>query len=462
MFLNKLIPIFKSSFSKSRICNWLIILCVVYSDYKRQDWSNPDRIIENDINSYYLYLPATFIYDDITLQFADTAEPEVRSKVWYGNSPINKRVGKMSCGLAIMFSPFFFASHLYATLSDYPANGYSVPYRFGLIVGAIFFLGLGLYYLRKTLNLFFPEFITMITCLLIALGTNLYFYATIEPAMSHVFNFALIAAFVYYSICWYTKASIKLTILLGFLLGLITLTRPSNGIVFLFFVFWDVKSFKGFSERIGFLFMKFKSLFLIFLLAFVVWAPQFIYWKITTGNFLYYSYGEKETFFFDNPILIRGLFGYRKGWLLYTPIMAFAIAGIVFLRKKYAPFFLPITLFIVANIYIILSWWCWWYGGSFGARSFIDSYGLMAIPLAALLFISWNKNKILFIGMICVLASLAYLNQFQITQFDHGCLHWDSMTKAAYWNNFGHEYVFGNYQELLEAPNYEEAAKGIR
>jgi len=32
-----------------------------------------------------------------------------------------------------------------------------------------------------------------------------------------------------------------------------------------------------------------------------------------------------------------------------------------------------------------LSWWAWWYGGSFGLRAFIDSYSLLIFPLAALL-----------------------------------------------------------------------------
>jgi hypothetical protein len=28
------------------------------------------------------------------------------------------------------------------------------------------------------------------------------------------------------------------------------------------------------------------------------------------------------------------------------------------------------------------SWWCWWLGGSFGFRGFIEYYALLALPLA--------------------------------------------------------------------------------
>jgi hypothetical protein len=462
MFLNKPILFFKKFFNKSRLCNWLIIICAVSISYDRKDWNDPSRIIHDDIVSYYLYLPATFIYHDITLQFQDTASEEVKAKIWYLKSPTNGRVAKMSCGLSMLFSPFFFAAHAYALLSDYPANGYSVPYRFGLIVSAIFFLGLGLYYLRKTLNLFFPEFITTITCVCIVLGTNIFYYAIYEPAMSHVFNFALITAFIYYTILWHKKKSVKLSVTIGVLLGLISLTRPTNAIIILFFFFWDIKSFRELEEKIKFLFAKFKLLLIISLCAFIMWIPQLIYWKINTGNFLYYSYGENEKFFFNDPIIMRGLFGFRKGWLIYTPIMAFALIGVLFLRKKLASFFLSVFLFTLLNIYIILSWWCWWYGGSFGARAFIDCYGIMAIPLAALLLMIWNKSKMFFTINLCIFAALIYLNLFQIKQYDHGCIHWDSMTEAAYWKNFGHIGVVGNYQELLEAPDYEKAAKGIR
>src|SRR3569832_1446809 len=141
---------------------FIILICIASVNYSHKDWKNPNKVIHQDINCYYLYLPATFIYHDLTLKYADNAPEEVKSKAWYNLSPIQERVSKMSCGLAMMICPFFLVSHAYAICSDYPANGNSLPYRFGIVVAAIVFLGIGLYYLRKTLNLFFPEFITMI------------------------------------------------------------------------------------------------------------------------------------------------------------------------------------------------------------------------------------------------------------------------------------------------------------
>ncbi len=350
----------KKSISISRIFNLLIVLIIAFFVFKRKDWEDPGRIIRQDVNNYYLYLPAVFIYNDIYLDYVDTAPAEVKSKVWYKDTP-NGRVGKMSAGMAMCYSPFFLAAHWYALTSIHDANGYTLPYRFGMLMGTLFFLGIGLYYVRKILSLYLPSFITILVCICLALGTNIYYYCVYEPCMTHILNFALISAFVYYAILWNKSESITLSIVLGILIGLISLTRPSNIIIALFLFFWDIKSFKDIQVKVKHWLGKFKFLFLIVVFAFLVWLPQILYWKAVTGSYFYYSYGD-EGFFFDNPIIFRGLFSYRSGWLLYTPIMALALIGISCLRKQLSAFFWPTLLFISLNIYIIFSWWCWWYG----------------------------------------------------------------------------------------------------
>ena len=112
-----------------------------------------------------------------------------------------------------------------------------------------------------------------------------------------------------------------------------------------------------------------------------------MYWKLQTGQYLYYSYPDDQGFFFSNPQIWNNLFSWRKGWLLYTPVMIFALAGIPLLWKQNRKFFVPVLLFVVVIIYVTSSWWDWWYGGGFGIRPYIDLYGVMAIPMAA--FLTW-------------------------------------------------------------------------
>jgi hypothetical protein len=189
-----------------------------------------------------------------------------------------------------------------------------------------------------------------------------------------------------------------------------------------------------------------------------VWLPQFLYWKATTGSYLFFSYGD-ERFYFGNPHIIAGLFGYRKGWLLYTPIMIMALIGIILMKPRQNPFSIGLYLFIPLNIYIIVSWWCWWYGGGFGNRPFIDSYPLLALGLATL-FHEVSKNRIALSITTLVSVLLFSLNIFQNYQYHYGSIHWDSMTKDAYWDSAGHLYPTKNFYYLLEPPDYERALKG--
>ena len=89
------------------------------------------------------------------------------------------------------------------------------------------------------------------------------------------------------------------------------------------------------------------QLFIIIFFAFLVWIPQLLYWKTVTGNYLFYSYAD-EGFFFLNPQILKGLFSYRNGWLIYSPVMFFALLGIPFLYRYAKDFFLPVMLFFFA------------------------------------------------------------------------------------------------------------------
>lgn len=142
--------------------------------------------------------------------------------------------------------------------------------------------------------------------------------------------------------------------------------------------------------------------------------------------------------------------------------MSFALVGIFFLRKRLRVFFLPVSLFVVLNIYILFSWWCWWYGGGFGMRAMIDSYALLAIPLAAFVNYILKAKKAVRITFIILLFLLAGFNQFQVQQYRYGAIHWDAMSKKAYWASFGRLYPVSNLNKLLVHPDYDKAQKGIR
>jgi hypothetical protein len=147
------------SFWSKRI-TYLLILVIVANVFSLKQWQNAEqnnRIIEWDVVSYYSYLPATFIYKDISLEFTkDTSKHyEQRHLFWYQKAPNGGRVIKMTMGMAILYSPFFLIAHTYASNSEtYKPNGFSIPYEFMLCVSCLFYLFIGLNYLRKLLLFF--------------------------------------------------------------------------------------------------------------------------------------------------------------------------------------------------------------------------------------------------------------------------------------------------------------------
>jgi hypothetical protein len=85
------------------------------------------------------------------------------------------------------------------------------------------------------------------------------------------------------------------------------------------------------------------------------------------------------------------------------------------------------------NTYVISSWWCWWYGGSFGMRPWMDFMPII-ILLSAL---GLNNTKIHFRILFYILSTLAIpINIIQNYQYSSGKMHWDTMTHDKYWQIF--------------------------
>jgi hypothetical protein len=437
----------------------VIIVCTFYGiDHKK--WKT-NEVINNDACIYYAYLPASFIYNDLTFSFTGNLPPGFEGRIWLLNAPNGHSVLKMSCGNAICWLPFFGMAHLYTTFSkEYSADGYSEPYSFFIFVASLFYLTLGIYFLSRLLLQYFHDLTVGIVIILIVLATNLIYYVIQEPGSSHINSFGLICAFLYACLQWLDKPTYWRSVLIGLLAGMITLIRPTDIIVCILPLFIGISNKHDILPKLHFLKDNIIKIIIAGIAAFIVFAPQLIYWKYITGHYLYYSY-QDQGFFFNHPHIIDGLFSYRKGWLLYTPIMAFAIAGFIFLGKYVKGVTIAFSIFLMINIYLIFSWWCWWYGGSFGSRPMIDSYGIMAFPLAALVEFTYTRKQFMKFLLAPIFAFLFYLNQFQLSQYCRCIIHWDSMSKKVYWGVFLTNNVPSDYQQLLEPPDINKALKGM-
>lgn len=439
----------------------IIFLFSVLSFKNWVAWS--EHPFTNDVDQYYSYLVAQFIHHDLGFHFQHT--------YWLVETPIGEHVPKVTMGLSYLYLPFFVIANNIAFAFDYEGLGYSAPYAWCIHLGSIFYVVWGLWYQRKILILFFNEWITSLVILLILFGTNLFFYTFKESEMAHSYLFFLFSAFLYHTIKWHSTNKNKYLYYLSFVAGLITIIRPTEGLVLLFPLLYNVTSFTALKQNLSKLFsLKWKLIFVVVLFMLPI-IPQMIYWKIYTGQLLFFSYGSSEGFFFGDPKFYSVLFGWRKGWFVYTPLMIFSIIGLIMMYKKWKGFFVPLAIYLLVNIYLICSWWDWGFGGAFGMRALVQTYAFLTIPLAFFLKWLFSVSKAwlkISLSTVCFALFGFFIanNLFQTWLLKNSLMHWDSMTKEAYFYTFLRKNYTNEDRVYLETlfknPNYEEMRKGNR
>jgi len=401
-------------------------------NWTKESWKH---ILEADAKGYYAYLPATFIYHDLNFGFFDEIEKEKyynpNTYYDYRSGSNNKVINKYYAGTALAELPFFLVAHLYATVTDSVADGFSKPYMVSVSVAALFYFLSGLLLLNRILEMYsiskWNRVWVIVAC---TFGTNLFYYVVSEPGLSHVFSFSFFTAFIYTAKRYFLSGDLRWLLFLSLTTGMIVLIRPVNGLI-LFSLPFIAGDYKTLKEDLVLRLTKepFKMLLIMVTGSLIVFLQLIIY-KVSTGNYIVYSYGE-EGFDFLHPHLIDILFSYKKGLFLYTPIYLVSLFGLYKLWKDTTFTATSLFLFLFVTTYVFSSWWMWYYGGSFSSRVFVEFLPFFMIPLGILL--ESRLRKKLIIPLIVVLTIVC---QIQIFQYRYYEIHWSEMTKEKYWNVF--------------------------
>ncbi|MBK8564049.1 MAG: glycosyltransferase family 39 protein [Saprospiraceae bacterium] len=438
------------SISAFRFCSAMLLLVVLA--FPRYTRPGTEATLAWDVSGYYLYLPAIFIYDDLEkLAFLPGILEKYQPSFAQDQAfPIENgnQVMKYSAGMAVLYLPFFAIGHALAKLTGYPPDGFSLPYQAAIHLGGVLFSILGLWFLRKSLLRYFPDRTVGWVLLLIALGTNFFNYATFDAANAHAWLFCLMALLTYLTIRYHEQPSMKLALGMGTCIGLAALVRPTEILYAIIPLLWGVGSMAALRHRLVFFKNNFAHLLAAGLVTAAIGFLQLAYWKHVSGHWFVYSYGD-QGFSFLHPHFLDVFFSYRKGWLVYTPLMVFALMGLLisdyglWISDSHGPQSAirnpqsAILLFFLLNTWVVCAWDIWWYGGAFGQRAMVQSYPLLAFPLAVLLTLqSAIRNpqsailKLLLVGCVA-------LNLFQTYQAHWGPWEADAMNKAYYWRIFG-------------------------
>jgi hypothetical protein len=408
---------------------FLSLVALSYRSYYSDLSGRTLKVTTWDALGYYQYLPATFVYNDVSkLEWFEVKETEynLTGGYIYQFSELNNgnRVAKYFSGVAIMETPFFLLAHLYARISDYKADGFSPPYQYAIAYGLVFYFIIALIFLRKVLLNYFNETTTSISLLLMVLGTNLIQYVAIDAAMSHGFIFLLYSLLLYVTMKWHQSPSKKFAIAIGLIIGFSIICRATEAVMIFIPLLWGIHNKESRKNKRNLLDLHKNHILLAVLFAFIAILPQIFYWKVVTGSFIH-NVGSKWQFF--DP-WFRVLFGFEKGWFIYTPLTIFFIAGFFFSGKynfKHA-----VIWFSLMNIWVIISWHQWRYGFTYSSRALVQSLPVFTLAFAALVNrLALSKMKYLAILLGCF---LIFINLFQIKQYNDGTLLGDGMNYEYY------------------------------
>jgi len=435
----------------------IVIYLTVQKRWIGEDGQRWKTIISSDGRGYYAYLPAVLLFGDLSfskvIEIDTKAFPNSEQAAGFILRDGDKKFNKYFPGLAILWPPFFLIAWLLSFLTGQEINGYSYYFQIMVSIAGMCYVFLGLWLARKLLLLEkIPDVVVALTIPCLFFGTNLSYYTIMEPALSHIYSFALIAGFLFTLKKAFLKDNPHAALLPAFLFGLTMMVRPINMLVILAVPFiagsWDVlmKFFRN---------IRNSPITGIFAIALAVLPPAVIpvMMFLQTGNPFLWSY-RGEGFYLNDPQIINVLFSFRKGFFIYTPLCFLALLALpVIFRASRFRFFSFLILFSTIT-YFISCWWQWYFGDSFGHRAFIDFYAVFFMLFGLLLM---NVNRFITKAVIIAVALFfIYLQQVQAYQYERFIMHHDVMT----WEKYKHIFLkTGRYYRFVlkgnkDAPLY--------
>jgi hypothetical protein len=409
------------------------------------DTHNVLAILSWDSMGYYLYLPAHFIYHDLGHQTfaADIMREYAPSGSFYQafqvpGAPTGQLVMKYTMGLAVLETPFFWLGHWAAGWLGYPQDGFSAPYQVAIAFGGMLYALLGMGLLRRVLLRYYSDVVTMLVLVTLLLGSNFLEYAVFDVAMTHNYLFAGYALLLWLTVRWHERPSRAGAFAIGLTLGLLVLIRPSEAVAAVVPVLWGVGSLATARQKLTLLRQRWPDVALLALGGVLGALPQALYWHWATGHWLFYSYGDQH-FSFLKPHLLKVLFSFRKGWLVYSPLLLLVLAGFVPLWRQHRGLAVPALVYFLLNLWVVSAWDIWWYGGSLGQRALVQSYAVLGLPWAAA--VAWvltpGRGRLWVAAAATATVLLIDLNLLQHWQLQNSIIDAEDMNRRYYFAVLG-------------------------
>lgn len=399
------------------------------------------RLYASDEVQYYAYLRSLWFDRDVSfdneyrhLHDAGVARSTLFSKTFLEEpTDTGLRRNFATLGSAILWTPFYAVADASVRVaralgSDAPADGYAKPY-----VAAVCIASAVYGFLAVLLSIRIARELTgtgIAAALAIWLGTPLLFYMYVAPVFGHATSAFAVTLFV---TVWlhvrsgWTPGGVAALAAAG---GLMTMVREQDA----FFVAGPAVDFlitlRGTfaetppSERRRLLAGSLVLVALAAMTFVVALAPQLIAYKALNGRFAPSPLVSRKMTWWS-PHSLQVLLSPEHGFLVWTPIAALAVAGLVLLassaaftqRRQIAS---AMLVMVAAAVYVTGSVESWTAAGAFGQRRFVSLTPLLIVGLAGLFAYAGlassrgrsTASALVAAGALCVYWNLALIAQF--------------------------------------------------
>jgi hypothetical protein len=337
----------------------------------------------------------------------------------YQDTPTGHVRNLMPVGPAMLWAPAFlavaaatWAGHLFGW--DYPLDGYGRLFQATAGLTGVVAAAIGVWLAWLTARELFGRRAAAWSTIVLWLASSAVYYSVISPTYSHAASLSATSLFWYIFVRKRRSCTIGRYASLGALGGIAALMRWQDAII-LSAAAIDLLWRKGSELNARQIATRGVAGLAAAIAAF---SPQMFAWQIIYGTPLSIPQGE-DFMRWGSPALRAVLFSYWHGLFLWTPIVAFAVAGLLFLWRRDRLVCTATVTFLLLSWYVNAAAADWWAGEAFGSRRFVSCFAVFTLGLAALIE-RWSPSlRAMMLAATAVVAH-TFLLLVQYQAFMHG------------------------------------------
>ena len=419
------------------------------------------RLYASDEVQYFSYLRSLYFDRDVSFEneyryfyehgFAAAGFHET---FLVNETDIGRRVNYGTIGSALLWSPFYVVADIWTRLTGSAvADGFSRPYVRAVAWGSAFYGFVAVLLSLRACRTLFGRSGSLVAASAVWIGTPLIFYMYVAPSFAHATSAFTVALFVNVWLHVRRTWSIPGTFTLGLCAGLLGLVREQDIFVALGPAIDFVLS--AFKDRGPAARARLVSAAVGVLGTFLALTPQLLAYKSLNGYFGPASHVSRKMYW-HAPHAAGVLASPEHGLIIWTPLVVFAIAGVIalalgrvgqlpstvlgpgklpptttgaaagsttdpvgagFSRPALRRIGLCLAIMVASQIYVAGSVASWTVAGAFGQRRFVGLTIVFVIGLAALWRIV-NRKALGVLVAFCVYWNIALMAQFATRLMD--------------------------------------------